>query len=830
MQEIKVHKQYPFDEIEPKWQKYWEDNNTYQTDLSNHENKLYCLMMFIYPSGDKMHIGHWYNYAITDSWARYKRMLGFNVFEPMGYDAFGLPAENFALKTGVHPKVSTEQNIEYIRVQLKRIGAMFDWSKELATTDPEYYKWTQWLFLKLFEKGLAYRKKAPVNWCDSCKTVLANEQVVDGCCERCDGEVFQKDLTQWFFKITEFADRLLEGHKNLDWPAKTIAMQKNWIGRSEGCQIIFKEVSTGTDIPVFTTRADTVFGVTYMILAPEHPLVSKITTTEYKKVVEEYIIQARKQSEIERTSTVKDKTGIPTGAYAENPLNGEKVPIWIADYVLATYGTGAVMAVPGHDERDFEFAKKFKLPIRKVIIPKSGNPKGELDEAYVEYGQMVNSGDYEHLSSKDGQRKIAVYLKEKGRGEEQVNYKLRDWLISRQRYWGVPIPIVTCPDCGDVAVKENELPLELPEIEDFRPAGDGKSPLAKVEDFVNVKCPKCGKPAKRETDTMDTFVDSTWYHLRYLDPKYDNGIFNPEVVRKWMPVDRYVGGSEHSVTHLMFARFINMFLYDNKYINYEEPFPSLRHQGIITHSGGGKMSKSHGNAVIPDDYINIYGSDTFRMYLMFMGDYEEGGDWDDSGINGIHKFLGRIWRIVEPNCSGLSEKQIPKLSKDQLNGLDKELYIQLNKTIKKIREDYELQKYNTAVASVMELVNAMYRSVETDRKTDIFYFSIRQLIWIIAPMAPHLSEELHKIAGFRGSIFKSDFPAFDPDATVGDLVTIVVQVNGKLRSSIDVEIDIGQEDFEKLAFKDEKVSRHIEGKNIVKKIFIKNKLLNIVVK
>ncbi|MBD3233456.1 MAG: leucine--tRNA ligase [candidate division Zixibacteria bacterium] len=829
MENIKVHKQYPFDEIEPRWQKYWEENKIYQTDLSRSENKLYCLMMFIYPSGDKMHIGHWYNYGVTDSWARYKRLRGYNVFEPMGYDSFGLPAENFALKTGVHPAVSTEQNIEYIRTQLKSIGAMFDWSKELATTDPEYYRWTQWLFIKLFENGLAYRKKAPVNWCPSCKTVLANEQVEEGLCERCDNEVTRRDLTQWFFKITAYADRLLEGHKKLDWPNKTITMQKNWIGRSEGCEIIFKATSTSADIPVFTTRADTIFGVTYMVLAPEHPLVKQITTSDQKQAVGEYIEQARKQSEIERTSTVKEKTGVFTGAYAENPMNGEKIPIWTADYVLMGYGTGAVMAVPGHDERDFEFAKKFNLPISEVIAPEGGNPEGELEEAYTEYGQMVNSGAYSGLGSEEGMRKVAEYLEKIGRGGATISYRLRDWLISRQRYWGVPIPIIRCPECGDVAVPEEELPVLLPKTDDFRPAGDGSSPLAKIPEFVETTCPECGGEAKRETETMDTFVDSTWYHLRFLDPEYAAGPFNPNIVDKWMPVDRYVGGSEHAVTHLMFARFINMFLYDEKYVKFEEPYPVLRHQGIITNSGA-KMSKSHGNVVIPDDYIKIYGSDTFRAYLMFMGDYQEGGDWDDSGINGIHRFLGRVWRLVEPNCAGLAKREFPEFIKEQLEGIDKDVYIRLNKTIKKFGQDFETQKYNTAIASIMELLNTLYKALESSRLSTVFFFAIKKLLWLMAPITPHLAEELYHKSGFEGSIFNSHFPDYDEDATVGDQITMVVQVNGKVRASLDVDPDLSQEQFEELAFAEEGVNRHIEGKQIIKKIFIENKLLNIVVK
>jgi len=606
-------------------------------------------------------------------------------------------------------------------------------------------------------------------------------------------------------------------------------MQKNWIGRSDGCEIVFTEVSTGQDIPVFTTRADTVFGVTYIVLAPEHPLVHRITASSNIKAVRDYIEKARKQSEIERTSTVKEKTGVPTGAYAQNPINGENIPIWIADYVLLGYGTGAVMAVPGHDQRDFEFAKKFNLPVREVIIPAGGKSPDMLEAAYADEGIMVNSGDYSGLSSTDGQKKIAEHLKSIGRGEARVNYRLRDWLISRQRYWGVPIPIIRCHRCGEIAVPDDQLPILLPETTDFKPAGDGRSPLAKIPEFVNADCPKCGGPAERETETMDTFVDSTWYHLRFLDPDYENGPFNPSLAKKWMPVDRYVGGSEHAVTHLMFARFINMFLYDNGYVNFEEPYPILRHQGIITHHGA-KMSKSHGNVVIPDDYIKIYGSDTFRAYLMFMGDYEEGGDWDDTGINGIHRFLGRVWRLIEPNCPDLAEKKFPLFIKDELEDADKELYIQLNRTIKKVREDLDAQKYNTAIASIMELVNSLYKNIEAGNQSPIFYHSIGDLILLLAPITPHLSEELYHIAGFEGSIFDAQYPDYDKDAIVGDNITMVIQINGKLRASIEVKPGIGQDEFEKIAFDYEGVRKYISGKSIIKKIFIKDRLLNIVVR
>jgi leucyl-tRNA synthetase len=819
---------YPFKAIEAKWRQYWEDNHLHETDLSKTDRKLFSLVMFTYPSGKKLHIGQVYNYAPADTWTRLKRMQGYNTFEPVGYDAFGLPAENFAIKSGVHPAISTAANIEYIRKQLKEIGCMWDWSRELATNDPNYYKWTQWLFLKFFEHGMAVRKEAPVNWCPSCKTVLANEQVINGKCERCSTEVTRRNLEQWFLRITEYADRLLANLDHLDWPAKTISMQRNWIGRSEGTDITFMEEKTGERITIFTTRADTLFGVTYIILAPEHPLVEKLTVPDRKARVQEYIDQSRKLSEIERLSTVKEKSGVFLGAFCTNPINGERLPIWIADYVLLSYGTGAVMAVPGHDQRDWEFATKFGLEIKEVIRPADGSSTDLGKGAYEEYGIMVNSGIFSGLDSANGMTKITEELKSMGMGDFKVHYKLRDWLISRQRYWGAPIPVVKCPKCGYVAVPESDLPVLLPDIKDFSPKGDGKSPLASSPEFVHVRCPKCDGPAERETETMDTFVDSCWYFLRFLDPQYEKGPWNPELARKWLPVDMYIGGAEHAVMHLMYARFFCMFLHDIGLLHFEEPFTRLRHQGIITNIGA-KISKSKGNVINPDYFIDRYGSDTFRMYLMFMGSYTQGGDWDDSGINGVYRFLGRVYRLIVQNAEGI--RPHIGLSYSDLKDKDASLNHRLNLTIKRVTNDVDGLEFNTAIAACMELVNDLYKIDEDAKlKIDLFYFALRQLILIMAPLAPHLCEELWHMIGDSGSVFAQPWPGFDPQALELRTITMVIQINGKLRGSFDVSADITEDQLFAIASKDDRVSKYLDGMQVVKRIFVPGKLLNMVVK
>ena len=819
---------YPFLDVEKKWQEFWEENKINSTDLSDTEKNLYTLVMFIYPSGSKTHIGHWYNYAPTDSWARFRKLRGFNVFEPMGYDAFGLPAENYAIKTGVHPQDSTLKNISDIREQLKTMGCMYDWNAELMTCVPEYYKWNQWLFLKLYEKGLAYRKNAPVNWCPSCQTVLANEQVQsDGTCERCSTLVEQKNLTQWFFKITDYADRLLDGLDTIDCPEKTKLMQKNWIGKSFGTEVKFKVADSDEQFTVFTTRPDTLFGVTYAVLAPEHELVSKLTTEENKENVEKYIQSVKSLSEIERTSTVKEKTGVPTGSFAINPVNNEKVPIWVADYVLASYGTGCVMAVPGHDERDFEFAKRFNLPIRKVILEKGKEESEELTAAYTGVGIMVNSADFNGIPSDEGIIKISEFIEKEKFGTRTINYRLRDWLISRQRYWGTPIPIIYCEKCGEVPVPEPQLPVELPYEVEFK--HDGGSPLASNSDFVNVSCPKCNSAAKREVDTMDTFVDSSWYYLRYLNPK-SSDIFDKDLSNKWTPVDTYVGGAEHATMHLLYARFVHKFLNDMGLVDSDEPFKRLIHQGTIT-AQGAKMSKSKGNVVDPGIFIDQYGSDVFRMYLMFMGPYDLGGDWSDKGIVGVDRFVQRSYALFENSKDYLSKYP----SKDsyninELNDSEKEVYRKVNYTLEKYDAELENFRFNTAVAALMELLNELSKSL-TNCSDDLTTFALERLAYLIAPLAPHLGEECWQLLGSKNSIYKNP-PVYkvDKSALVVDEVTIVVQVNGKIRAKLVLANNSDEELVKSAAWADVNVKTHTEGKSVVKEIYIKNKIYNIVVK
>lgn len=818
---------YPFSEIESKWQKFWEENKTYKTDLSNLEKKLYTLVMFIYPSGAKLHIGHWYNYGPTDSWARFKKLQGYNVFEPIGYDAFGLPAEGYAIKTGIHPQDSTLKNIDDIRVQLKKMGCMYDWDAELMTCAPEYYKWNQWIFLQMYKRGLAYKKNAPVNWCPNDQTVLANEQVVDGKCERCGTTVIQKNLNQWFFKITDYAEELLEGHNKIDWPSETILKQKNWIGKSEGAEVVFKVYGKEEEIKVFTTRPDTLFGVTYVVIAPEHPLVEKITTAEFKAGVEKYRDEVKSLTEIERTSTVKEKTGVPTGAFAINPVNGEKVPVWIADYALITYGTGCVMAVPAHDERDFEFATKFKLPIRKVILQSGTNENDELQSAFTEAGTMINSGQFNGLNSEDGIKKIIKYLEDNNLGKGKINYRLRDWLISRQRYWGTPIPIIHCPKCGEVPVEENNLPVILPYDVDFKLGGE--SPLARNAKFINVKCPKCGTDAKRDPDTMDTFVDSSWYYLRYLDPNISSAPFDKNLANSWAPVDMYVGGKEHSVMHLLYARFFHKFLRDIGLVNSDEPFTKLVHQGVITKDGA-KMSKSRGNVVNPDEFTSKFGADVFRMYLMFMGPYDQGGDWSDKGISGVDRFVDRSYDLFLQYKNIIKEVSTKsKYDISALSEVEKKVYRKVNQTLNKFNEEIDNFRFNTAIASLMELINEL-KNIENCSK-EIQSYALLRFAAMLAPVAPHLGEECWQIIGNEKSIFEKPILfGVDKEALLEDTVNIAVQVNGKLRATIPVPMNSEQEDVKPLVFADEKVTRFTEGKMIIKEIFVKNKIYNIVVK
>jgi len=816
---------YPFTEIEKKWQSYWEENNVFKTDFSDTKNNLYCLVMFIYPSGSKLHCGHWYNYGPTDTWARFKKIKGFNIFEPIGYDAFGLPAENYAIKTGIHPYDSTMQNIKEIREQLKQMGCMYDWSAELMTCVPEYYKWNQWLFLQLYKKGLAYRKKAPVNWCTSCQTVLANEQVLsDGTCERCGSEVIQKNLTQWFFKITDYAEELLTGLETVNWPDKTKLMQRNWIGKSIGAEINFNVEDSEEKITVFTTRPDTLFGATYVVLAPEHPLVVKLTTDGNKKNVEEYIDSIKSLTEIERTSTTKEKTGVPIGAMAINPANGKKIPIWISDYALLTYGTGCVMAVPGQDERDWEFASKFNLPIIRTVQP----PEDFDGEAYLGDGTAINSDFLNGLYVEDSKKKIIQWLEENGIGNKTIKYRLRDWLISRQRYWGTPIPIIHCPNCGEVPVPEDELPVELPYNVEFK--SEGVSPLAVNKDFVNVKCPKCNNDAKREADTMDTFVDSSWYYLRYFNPHLNSSAINKETVNSWTPVDRYVGGAEHTTMHLLYSRFVHKFLRDLGWLISDEPFQNLIHQGTITNNGA-KMSKSKDNVVNPDDFITKYGSDVFRLYLMFMGPYDMGGDWDDKGITGTDRFVQRIYDLFLNNKDILSRTKLAdKYDFKKLNDSEKIVYKKLNQTIKKFEIEIDAFRFNTAIASLMELLNDIAKNFN-DCSDEIKSYTLARLAILVSPVAPHLGEECWSLIGNKKTVMENPI-WFEPDADalVEDTVNIAVQVNGKLRTTLVVSSDSEQNEVKELVFNDEKVLKHTEDKIIVKEIFVKNKIYNIVVK
>jgi leucyl-tRNA synthetase len=821
---------YDFALIEKKWQKIWEEQKVYHVNLNAAKNKLYCLVMFLYPSADKLHIGHWYNFGPTDTWARYKKLNGFDVFEPMGYDAFGLPAENYAIKTGVHPQDSTQRNISVIREQLKTMGAMYDFEYEVDTSKPEYYRWTQWIFLQLYKMGLAYRSNAPVNWCPKDQTVLANEQVVDGACERCGTPVIRKAMTQWFFKITAYADRLLEGLDRIDWPERTKLMQRNWIGRSEGVEVEFQISESELRISVFTTRPDTLFGATYVVLAPEHPLVREITKDEFKTKVNEYIEFVAHENEIERTSTTKEKTGVPTGAFAINLINGEKIPIWIADYVLSTYGTGAVMAVPAHDERDFEFATKYRLPIRVVVQPKDGELSDPLEAAFTDEGIGVESGNFSGLVSEKVWDGIASELEGIGAGRRKVNYRLRDWLLSRQRYWGAPIPIVHCNSCGEVPVPDKDLPVLLPYDVEFRPSGE--SPLARNDKFVNVSCPKCGKPAKRDVDTMDTFVDSSWYFLRYLSPHLDSAAFDKELVSKWLPVDKYVGGAEHAVMHLLYARFITKALKDAGHLTFDEPFQSLVHQGTITNQGA-KMSKSRGNVVNPDQFVNNFGADTFRMFLMFMGPYNEGGDWSDRGITGVFRFLNKVYDLFEEG-EDLTASVKEKFSADSLNETERTVYRKMNQLIKKVTEDIENFRFNTAIAAMMEFMNDYTAILSEDGDTvskKMESFVLRNLNVLLAPFAPHLCEELNELRGNKESIFISEkWATYDPSAIVEENVTLVVQVNGKIRSKLEISIDSDDEKVKALALAEPNVKKYLDGKQIVKAIVVKNKLVNFVIR
>ena len=803
-----------------KWNAYWENNKCHLFNEKNADNKYYIMEMWPYPSGANLHLGHWFNFGPADTFARFKKMQGKEVFQPMGFDAFGLPAENYAIKTGTHPHDNTLKNIKTMERQLRDMGAMYDWEHEVSTCFPEYYRWTQWLFIELYKKGLAYQKMAPVNWCDSCNTVIANEQVIDGCCERCGTAVVRKEMTQWFFKITDYADELLEKLDSLDWPEKTKTMQRNWIGRSEGSEITFELPNRKDGITVFTTRADTLMGVSYVVLAPEKALVSEITTPEQKAAVEAYRAETAKASDIDRLSSAREKTGVFTGAYCLHPVSGEKVPVWIADYCLGTYGTGAVMGVPAHDERDFAFAEKYGLPVKRVIKAANGEPD-ELP--FCEHGKTVNSGIFDGLATKDAIAAVQKHLNTIGKGGKKVNYRLRDWSVSRQRYWGTPIPVIHCPEHGAVPVPEKDLPVTLPHNVNFTP--DGASPLRKSEAFMNTVCPVCGKPARRDPDTLDTFVCSSWYYLRYPDNKNEKEAFEPKLINKMLPVDKYVGGAEHACMHLLYARFIAKALRDMGYVKFDEPFTSLVHQGLILGPDGFKMSKNRGNVINPDTYVDEYGSDVFRMYLMFRFAFTEGGAWSDDGIKSIAKFLDRVERIVLK-----SHSEAKKSSSTPQSEADKELAYALNFCIKSVTSDFETFSFNTAIARLMELVNAMYKY---ESAKDCNYSFLRyvsgELVKLLAPFCPHVCEELHELTGGKGTVFSKSYPVCNEKALVKDEIEIAVQINSKLKGRIKVPSEADETEAKNIALADETIIAALGGATVKKAIYIRGRLLNLIV-
>ncbi len=809
-------------EIESRWQARWAEDRLYETRDDDPRPKWYALTMFPYTSGD-LHIGHWYAMAPSDVFARFKRMQGFNVLHPMGFDAFGLPAENAAIKHGVHPYAWTMKNVDNMRRQLKSIGAIYDWNREVVTCLPEYYKWTQWFFLKLWEAGLAYRAKAPVNWCPKCKAVLANEQVADGLCWRCDTQVTRRDLEQWFFRITRYADELMR-HDHLDWPERIKTMQTNWVGRSEGAEIsfIFESNNNNTtgcsrEIKVFTTRPDTAYGVTFMVLAPEHPLVASITTPDCRAAVDAYVLQARTRTEIERLSVEKEKDGVFTGAYVTNRLNNERVPVFIADYVLLSYGTGAVMGVPAHDERDFAFAKRYNLPIKVVVAP-PGWQEEELIEAYTGPGLMVNSSHFNGASNTAGFQTITEHLEAHGWGHSAISYKLRDWLISRQRYWGAPIPMVYCRQCGLRPVPESDLPVLLPEDAEFRPGG--ASPLAYHEAFLNATCPNCGGKARRETDTMDTFMCSSWYFLRYCSPHYTRAAYDQGQVQKWMPVDIYTGGGEHAVMHLFYSRFFVKALRDMGLLPFDEPFLRLFNQGIITCQHQ-KMSKSKGNVVNPDDYVKTLGADTVRAYIMFIGPWEQGGDWDDSGIAGLSRFLNRVWTLA------LEQYETKNLDE----AAERSLIHTIHQTIKRVSDDMEKLRFNTMLATLMEYGNYLGKVREAGNVSKRSWDeAVQALLLMLAPTAPHLTEELWARRGLPYSIHNQNWPKWDEALAQAEKIPLLIQVNGKLRDKLLVAPDITEDEARRLAMASAKIQAYTANKEIVQCIYVPGRLINMVIK
>lgn len=801
---------YNHQEIEKKWQKYWLENKTFKTEDNLGQKKFYALDMFPYPSGAGLHVGHPEGYTATDIISRYKRMQGYNVLHPMGWDAFGLPAEQYALDTGNSPAEFTKRNIQTFKRQIQELGFSYDWDREVSTTDPEYYKWTQWIFIQLYKKGLAYVDEISVNWCEALGTVLSNEEVVDGVSERGGHPVVRRPMKQWVLKITEYADRLLEDLETLDWPESIKDMQRNWIGRSEGAKVTFNIESINETIEVFTTRPDTIYGATFLVLSPENGLVNQITTPEFKDQVKQYQDAAAKKSDLERTDLAKEKTGVFTGAYAIHPLSGERVPVWIADYVLSTYGTGAVMAVPGHDERDHEFAETFNLPVQYVI-------EGELTNGvFTGDGPHIHSDALNGMNNSEAISKAIEILEAKGHGEKKVNYKLRDWLFSRQRYWGEPIPIIHWEDGSITTVPENELPLLLPKTDEIKPSGTGESPLANIDEFVNVTDPETGMKGRRETNTMPQWAGSCWYYLRYIDPKNDQMLADPEKLKHWLPVDLYIGGVEHAVLHLLYARFWHKVLYDIGVVPTKEPFQKLFNQGMILGEGHEKMSKSKGNVVNPDDIINSHGADTLRLYEMFMGPLDASIAWSENGLDGSRRFLDRVWRLLVTENNELS----PKVVREETPQLEKSYH----QTVKKVTEDFESLNFNTAISQLMVFINDCYKAEKINQSY------IEGFVKMLAPIAPHIGEELWSILGHEGTITYQPWPSYDAELLEGDVVEIVVQVNGKVRAKLEIPKNASKEEMEQFAFENENVQQAIEGKDIKKVIAVPQKLVNIVAK
>ncbi len=815
-------KRYNPKEIEPKWQQQWEQDKLYEASEDATKPKKYILEYFPYPSGAAMHVGHVRNYTIGDALTRFARMQGYNVLHPMGWDAFGLPAENYAIKTGISPQQAIAQNTARFKKQLTQMGFGYDWSREFASSDPEYYRWTQWFFLLLYKRGLAYRKESLQWWCPVDKTVLANEQVENGVCWRCGSIVEKKALPQWFFKITDYADRLAADLDDLNWTDSIKSMQRNWIGCSKGAEVHFAVEGSGQVITVFTTRPDTLYGATFIVMAPEAPLTTQITTDDQRGAVADYIKQTQAKSDIERQETNREKTGVFTGAYAINPINGERIPIWTADYVLAGYGTGAIMAVPAHDERDWAFAKKFDLPIRRVVQ----NDEPDDQCAHGE-GTMINSGEYDGLETSEAREKIVADLARKGIGSERINYKIRDWLISRQRYWGAPIPMIHCEKCGSVPVPEDQLPVVLPDMQSFEPSGDGRSPLARVEEFVNTACPQCAGPAMRETDTMDGFACSSWYFLRFADPHNADKPFDAEKVKHWLPVDDYIGGAEHAVMHLLYARMWTKVMQDEGLINFNEPFKTLRNQGMILAPDGQKMSKSKGNTIEPDGLIEQgYGADAIRIMELFIGPWNQSAAWSVEGMGGSFRFLQRTWALTQEvieSAGGSDEHIIVK---------DDELKRVIHRAVHRVSKDLEEMGFNTAIAALMEALNQLYKlklTIPMGVHGDTWYWAMETFLQLLAPFAPHMTEELWEQLHHEDSIHLSSWPTYDEKYLVSDTLTIVVQVNGKVRAQVQVPADASKDQIIKAAGADPKAAEYLAGKEIRKTIFVPGKLVSFVV-